>query len=300
MQIGGGVAPFPFADDDIARNPGGPVRFGKGQLAFGDPRRPIGEQSESARGLQTSDVARHLRLRAARLDAPRPCVRRIVEFIAEHFRDAARARTAERVTSDAAAGLQRVQPSALGLHAPDRKFGLGRNVQHREPIDRRIIFRRGGGTGRRHSGKVEKLPRRGLNLRRIRQPIAAHPDIVIGLRKVGHDVAAAIVRDDDLGELGGKIGGLGNHPDAGFRSCAAGHHAAKVGRTDGHGGVVGLRHGRGRSQSRRCDQARRGSSHSQAFHHLRSHCQMPVSRFQAQFSRCRGSATLCYDRQSSR
>ena len=57
--------------------------------------------------------------------------------------------------------------------------------------------------------------------RRIDETVAAHPDLVIGLRQVGNDIAAFIVGDDDLGEAGRQIGGLGDDPDAGLRLLSA-------------------------------------------------------------------------------
>ena len=113
-----------------------------------------------------------------------------------------------------------------------RKLALVRHLEHRIPVDRRIIFRRRSGARRRHRGEVEDLAGRGRDLGRVDEPVAAHPDVVVGLRQIGQHVAALIVGDHDLGELGRKIGGLGDHPDAGLRPVRAGDHAAEIAVTD--------------------------------------------------------------------
>ena len=58
---------------------------------------------------------------------------------------------------------------------------------------------RGFGAGDR--GQVERAcPASRVDLRRIDQPVAAHPHVVARLRQIGDDVAAAIVGDDDPDE----------------------------------------------------------------------------------------------------
>ena len=140
MQISGVAAPFPFGDHNIALDSSGPFRFGERKLAFRNPRRPVGKQSDRAGRFERTDVTRHLRLRATRLDAPRPGVGGIRELVAEGFRQIARPGRAQRMTGDAAARLQGRKPSALTLHMADGKFGFRRHMQHRKPIDRGIII----------------------------------------------------------------------------------------------------------------------------------------------------------------
>src|SRR6185295_19330067 len=60
---------------------------------------------------------------------------------------------------------------------------------------------------------------------RIDETVAPHPHAVVRSRQFGHDEAAAIVGDDDLDEVGGKIPGLGDDPDAGFGTLTALDHA---------------------------------------------------------------------------
>ena len=74
-------------------------------------------------------------------------------------------------------------------------------LDQREPVAGRIVLRRRARVRRDDGRQVQRLARRRLHLRRIDQAVAAHPDVVVGLRQVGQQVAAAIVGDDDLDEL---------------------------------------------------------------------------------------------------
>ena len=157
--------------------------------------------------------------------------------MAELLRNRPRRLVAELVTRVAAVGLDDVEPLGLALQGDRDTVALGsragelallRHLEHRIPVDRRVVFRRRGRARRRRGIEVEGLPGHGPNLGRIHEPVAAHPYAVTGLRKLGHDIAPAIVGDHDLGELGGKVGGLSDHPDAGFRAVRAGDHAAEI------------------------------------------------------------------------
>src|SRR5262249_33617541 len=81
---------------------------------------------------------------------------------------------------------------------------------------------------RRIRREIELLAGLAAHLRRVHEPIAAHPDLVVRIRQVRDDVAAAIVGDDDLGILGRQLGRFRDHPDAGLRPIRAGHYAADV------------------------------------------------------------------------
>ena len=238
MQIGLGVAPVPHRDDDVALDALRALRLGLGQFAGGDAVGPVGEIAQRALGVDLADVAHHGLGGGPDLDAVAPGLERGLE-LAERRRDRAGRLVAELVAGIAAVGLERGQPLALALeadrHAVAARSGAGeqalvRNLEHRVPVLRRIIFRRRRRIRRRHRGQVENLAGRGCLLGRIDQPIAAHPDVVIGLRQIRQHVAALIVGDDDLDEFGRQVGGLGDHPDAGLRPARARHHAAEIAR----------------------------------------------------------------------
>ena len=136
------------------------------------------------------------------------------------------------MAADAGLVLDRGQPFRLGdlggNIALAAELVRGGNLQHREPVDRGVILRRGRVVRRRHGGQVQMLARVARNLGRVDQPIAAHPYLIIGLRQIGNDVATLIVGDDHLGEAGRQIVRFGDHPDAGFRPVRAFDHAADV------------------------------------------------------------------------
>ena len=102
--------------------------------------------------------------------------------------------------------------------------------------------------------RFRSLPGRGLNLRRIHQPVAAHPHAVIGLRQIGHEVAAAIVGDHDLDELGRQVGRFRDDPDARFRPLRAGDHTAEIPAADADSvGGLGARPAARRSRDDNAD-----------------------------------------------
>ena len=157
--------------------------------------------------------------------------------LAELLRYRARRLVAKLMTRVAAVGLDDVEPLGLALQGDRdpvalgsraRELALVRHLEHRIPVDGRVVFRRRGGGRRHRRDEVEVSPGDGLHLGRIDEPVAAHPHTVRRLREVGEEVAPAIVGDDDLGELGRELGGLRDHPDAGFRSVRAGDHATEI------------------------------------------------------------------------
>ena len=157
--------------------------------------------------------------------------------LAELGIDDARRLVAELVAGAAALRLDVGEPLAwlrmLVGHAVALRPGAGeqalvRNFHHRVPPLRRVVLGRRRGRRRRHRGEIEDFSGRRAHLRRIDQAVAAHPDAVGGLRQFRQDVAALIVGDDDLGELGGQIGGFRDHPDAGLGALGAAHDAAEI------------------------------------------------------------------------
>ena len=104
-----------------------------------------------------------------------------------------------------------------------------RDLHQRVPVDRRVIMRRRRIVRRRHRREIDLLAGLGAPLGRIHQPVAAHPDGIVHIRRQVRDhVTALIVGDDDLGEFCRQLGGFRDHPDAGLRAVGSGYHAADV------------------------------------------------------------------------
>ena len=151
----------------------------------------------------------------------------------------------------ASAAAHLVEPIGLALHFLRNAVALGacagelalvRHLCQRIPVAGRIVFRRRARVRRRHSGQVQNLAGAGLHLRRIDQPVAAHPHVVGRFRKIRYQVAAPIVGDHDPGELGGQVSRFRDHPDARLGPAWAAHHPAKVVVVDPDGFAGELEH----------------------------------------------------------
>src|SRR6516162_2232618 len=79
-------------------------------------------------------------------------------------------------------------------------------------------------------GEIEPLTRLCPHLRRVDQPVATHPDIVIGLRQVRQQIAALIVGHDYATELRRQLGCLGDDPNPRLAALRARDDAADEGR----------------------------------------------------------------------
>lgn len=102
---------------------------------------------------------------------------------------------------------------------------------------------------RRHGCEVELLAGLRAHFRRIHQSVAAHPDLVVHVRRqIGKDIAALVVGDDDLGEFGRQFGGFRDHPNAGLGTRWAAHHATDVVIVDGDRGLLSIGGRRYKSQ----------------------------------------------------
>ena len=245
-----GRRPVPGGDHEIALDSRRPLRLVLRQRALGDRIGPLAEiLVRHAAELAGEPVGHHLAGLSGR-DAADPGVGAGVE-LAELRRDRARRLLPELMAADAV--------DIVHAHAPDvardalRNVGmaaeilLGRQLHHRVPVDRRIVMRRRGRIRRDHRGVIERLAGLGAHLRRVDQPVAAHPDLIIAERQIRDDVAALVVGDHALGVAGRQVGGLGDHPHAGFGPVRARDHAADV--------VIVDRHAL-RGQRRRRDQPR--------------------------------------------
>ena len=239
VQVGGGPAPVPQADDDIALQALRPLGPRGRQLARGDPIGPIGKLTEHPLSVEPADVVRHVGHGLAGSDAPRPGFDRGIEM-AELLRNGTRRLVAELVAGVATVGLREIEPLTLIGRFSYREFVSLRDLEHRIPVDRRVVLRRVGRARRDRCLQVEDFSGRGLHLGRIDQPVAAHPYAVIGFRKLGDQVAAAVVRDHDLGELGREIVRLRDHPDSGLGPVRTRHDPGKIAFADA-GGLRGAR-----------------------------------------------------------
>ena len=138
------------------------------------------------------------------------------------------------------------------------EVALRRQMHQREPIERRIVL---GGRFRvrgRDSRQVQRFAGCGRHLRRIDQAVAAHPDVVVPFWKIGHQIAALVVRHHDLAERRGQICRLGDHPHAGLRAARTGDHAADVIGVHRHGRLSG--DPQARAGERRRDDRRKGDA----------------------------------------
>ena len=227
------------------------------QLAVGDAVSPIAEIFERRAAEVPGERVDHQRRGLARHDAATPRLFTRLEFT-EGRRDGARGQLSELVTADARPVLQDGEPFALRDLVGDRpvflpEFAGVRDLQHRVPVDRRIVFRRLRVVRRRHRAQIELLARLAVDLGRIDEAVAAHPHLVFGLGKIRHHVAALVVGDHHLGVAGGKVGGLRDHPHPGLRPVRSGHHAADVVVVDGDGGLGAQPGRRGRQDGRQAD-----------------------------------------------
>jgi hypothetical protein len=107
--------------------------------------------------------------------------------------------------------------------------------------------------------------------------VAADPDLVGALRQIGTEIAAAIIGDDDLGQAGRRVGGLGDHPDAGLWTVRARNHAAEIGAADGHRDIAAtLRLGRHGGRHRDGGEHHAGEQRCALAEHLILHCGPPI------------------------
>ena len=113
-----------------------------------------------------------------------------------------------------------------------RDLARRRQLLHRVPVDRGIDLRRVGRCRRDLGREVHRGARLRGRLGRVREPVAANPDLVVGRRQIGDHEAARIVGDDDLREPRRERVRLGDHPHAGFGALRARDDAADVVRVD--------------------------------------------------------------------
>ena len=238
MQVDLRVRPVPRRHDDVALDALRTRRRRARQLALGDAIGPVGIHRERAGAAHLREAGAHAAAGLAGLDAAIPRHLRILELAEDARGNRARRGPAHLMAARAAVGVDDVaDPVALGLHVGRDavalvtgagEIALRRQLQQREPVERRVVLRGGLLVGRRRRLQVEDLARLGLHLGRVNQPIAAHPHVVLACRQVGDDVPAAVVGDDALDQARRRASRFGDHPDAGLGPVGARDHAANI------------------------------------------------------------------------
>jgi hypothetical protein len=222
------VSDVPERDHEVAldtRRPRGRRRH----VALGDALGPVGVGLQRSLLALVVDDGVHRVAADAGAEPPFPRLGVCLELRLrlQHVVDAARELVAELMT-EVAVRFERVDPVVLRLHprsesvalgsGSGKLFGRGR-LEQREPIIPRVDLRRLERRLRDDRGERQRVGARlGLDRRRIDQAVASHPDPIGRRRQLGKHEPALIVGDDDLDEVGRQVLGLGNDPDAGFRT----------------------------------------------------------------------------------
>jgi hypothetical protein len=143
--------------------------------------------------------------------------------------------------------------NAVSLVAGAWKLAGGGDLEQRVPVDAGIIFRGGGSGRRRDRREIHQLAGPALNFRRIDQPVATHPHAVVGLGKIGNDIAPALIGHHHFGKFGGEVTRLRDHPDAGLGPGRSGDDATEiaVANVDCRAGLICPRRDHRRSHQRR-------------------------------------------------
>ena len=259
VQIDLRVRPIPHRHDDVALDALRARRRRGGQLALGDAVGPVGIHRERAGAAHLREAGAHAAAGLAGLDAAIPRHLRVLELAEDARGNRARGRATQLVAAGAAVGVDDVaDPLALALDVRRDavalvtgagEIALGRQLQQREPVERRVVLRGGLLVGRRRRLQVDDLSRLGLHLRRVDQPVAADPHVVLACRQVGDDVPAAVVGDDALDQARRCASRFRDHPDAGLGAIGARDHAANIVVINARGRASLARHAdRGRRQ----------------------------------------------------
>src|SRR5438128_7856432 len=142
------ITPIPGANDDVALDALRPRRLCMGQLAFGDPIRPIREVANGGAAEVFDERVEHLFAGLTGLNAAEPRFLRSgqrTEGVRDIARERARGKLAQLMAAYATVALHRVEP--LGLSYLFWNFALVaelarfRKLEHGIPIDRRIVLR---------------------------------------------------------------------------------------------------------------------------------------------------------------
>ena len=174
------------------------------QLALGNAVDPVAVVFGGHAGELSGAAGHHPLAGVAGRDAARPSLRARLERT-ELRRHGARRFLSELMAADAVDVAHLLAPplarDVLGDVGRAAEILLGRHLQHRVPVDRRIVLGRRALVRRRHRRKVEVLAGLAAHLGRIDEAVAARPDLVVGCRQVGDQVAALVVGHHHLGEF---------------------------------------------------------------------------------------------------
>ncbi len=240
MDVGVLAAPIPLREHQITLRSLWSRRLRR-HLALVDAIGPVGEHLDRPAAAEAIQRAAHVRSALPRAHAHVPPFGSRMG-VRNRF-DEFPGRAIPHLMTQLAAVLHPADPVGLRAHvrrdavagrAGTREFALIGNLDHRVPvvggIDRRGVLRCRGDDRL----KIALLPRASGHRLGVGQAVAADPERVVAARQIRHHVAAGIVGDDDLAELGAQAGRFGDDPDAGLRSFRAGHDAADVVVVDGH------------------------------------------------------------------
>ena len=165
VQVGLGIRPVPHRDDGVALDALRALRLRRRQLARGNPVGPFTEHPQTRLSAHPFHVVDHLGRRLAGLDAARPCL--VPRFeLTEPLGNGAGRRVAQLMAADTAIGLDDIEVltlvfdvrvDAVAGRAGAGEVALPRDLDHRIPIDRRIVLGRSQITGRLHGREIKDL-----------------------------------------------------------------------------------------------------------------------------------------------
>ena len=231
MQILLLVAPVPCRDDDVALDARWALRLCLRQFAIGDALRPVAKIFVRRAAKLAGENAHHGLAALPRLRAAHPRIL-VVLVISKPRRNRARRQLSKLVAADTAVVLHQEHP-VVGLHivgniALAAELVGRRHLQHRVPVDRRIILRRRFFIRRRNRSEIERCARLCIHMRGINEAVAAHPNLVFRFRQIRQRIAPGIIGHDHLCKTRRQILRLGDDPHARFRPLGPAHDARNI------------------------------------------------------------------------